>query len=249
MRIMDRIAAVILAAGKSTRWKSEVTKLVHPLGNKPLVRWVADACLECGIKRLIFVVSHQAERVISALGKDYEYVYQHEPLGTGHALLQAADHLADFDGDVLVLAADSPFVSAEILKQLISHHHEASSHATILTGRIDDPGAYGRIVRGPDGQVQEIVEAKDATPEQRTIEEVNSATYCFAASSILPLLPLIDNDNVKGEYLLTDVIRIARERGLRIESFVSPDPNVIRGVNTKEDFEIASRLLTLNPEE
>jgi bifunctional UDP-N-acetylglucosamine pyrophosphorylase/glucosamine-1-phosphate N-acetyltransferase len=243
---MEKTLAVILAAGRSTRWKSKVTKLVHPLGGKPLIRWVADACLGCGIERLIFVVSHQAERVIATLGKEYEYVYQQEPLGTGHALLQAADLLAGFDGDILVLAADSPFLTSGILTQLISHHRTVSSDATILTGRIRDPGSYGRIVRDSDGQVSKIVEAKDASPEQLKIDEVNSATYCFRASSILPLLSLIGNDNVKGEYLLTDVIRIARDQGLKIESFVSPDAKVIRGVNTKEDFRIATSLLELN---
>ncbi len=240
---MGNVVAVILAAGKSTRIESPVTKLLHPLGDKPLIRWVVDACTECGISSLIFVVGYQAERLKETLGDSHEYVFQLEPLGTGHALMQANELLSDHDGDLVVLAGDAPFVNSNILAELISHHRKTRSKATILTGRLDDPGAYGRIVRDSEGMVERIVEAKDATPEELKIDEVNSATYCFDARSILPLLHLIDNKNRKEEYLLTDVIEIARKHHLKVESFISPDPNVVRGVNTEEDFEIARRLL------
>lgn len=236
--------AVILAAGKSTRLKSPVSKLLHPLGDKPLIRWAADACEECGISRLIFVVGHQSERIKETLGDSYEYVLQLEPLGTGHALMQVHGLLRGYDGDLLVLAGDAPFVRSNIIEDLVSHHKKTKSKATILTGLLEDPGAYGRIIRNNEGMVERIVEASDANSEQLKIHEVNSAIYCFDARSILPLLRMINNKNRKREYLLTDVVKIARENDLKVESLVSPDPNVVRGVNTEEDFAIARNLLT-----
>lgn len=241
---MKRVVAVILAAGKSTRIKSPVTKLLHPLADKPVIRWVVDACKGCGISRIILVVGHQSDRIKEVLGMEYEYVLQLEALGTGHALMQAEKVLKGYDGDLLVLAGDAPFVNPEILEKLIEHHRKTSSNATILTGRLEDPASYGRIVRNAKGVVERIVEAKDANSEELSIDEVNSGIYCFDAPSILPLLHLIDNKNAKHEYLLTDVIKIAREHNLKVETFVSPDPNIVRGVNTEGDFEIARKLLT-----
>jgi bifunctional UDP-N-acetylglucosamine pyrophosphorylase/glucosamine-1-phosphate N-acetyltransferase len=218
--------------------------LLHPLGNKPLIKWVADACEDAGISHLVFVLGHQGERIKEVLGQDYEYVEQLEALGTGHALLQARQLLTGWSGDLVVLAGDAPFVRPEVITGFVTHHRETGSHATILTGRLRNPGAYGRIVRNSEGQVTRIVEARDASPEELNIREVNSAAYCFDAQAILPLLDLIGNDNEKGEYLLTDVIWIAREHGLGVETFVSLDPNVVRGVNTEEDFRIARDILT-----
>lgn len=240
---MERVVAVILAAGKSTRVKSPVTKLLHPLGKKPLIRWVVDACEGCGISTLILVVGYQANRIRETLGDTHRYVLQSEPLGTGHALMQVNKLLSDYDGDLVVLAGDAAFMNPSILADLISHHRKTESKATILTGILEDPAAYGRIVRDSEGMVERIVETKDATVEELQIHEVNSATYCFDARKILPLLHLINNKNKKEEYLLTDVIKIAREHGLKVESLVSPDSNVVRGVNTEEDFEIARKLL------
>ena len=241
---MRKLAAVILAAGKSTRMKSELTKLLHPLGGKPLIQWVVDACRNCGISRIILVVGHQAEKIEQTLGETCEYVFQREPLGTGHALMQAERSLTGYDADLLVLVGDAPFVTPDILREFIAYHQRTGSHVTILTGRLEDPASYGRIVRDEGGRVERIVEAKDAGPQELRINEVNSAIYCFDAPAILPLLHLIDNENAKHEYLLTDVIKIARERNLRVDSFVSPDPNVVRGLNSDEDFELARRLLT-----
>jgi bifunctional UDP-N-acetylglucosamine pyrophosphorylase/glucosamine-1-phosphate N-acetyltransferase len=221
-----------------------VTKLLHPLGNKPLIMWVADACEQVGISRLVFVLGHQGERIREVLGQSYEYVEQLEALGTGHALMQARELLTGWSGDLVVLAGDAPFVRSDVIAGLVAHHRETGSKATILTGRLKDPGAYGRIVRDNEGKVTRIVEARDASPRELEIKEVNSAAYCFDARAILPLLDLIGNDNEKGEYLLTDVIWIAWERDLAVETFVSPDPNVVRGVNTEEDFRIARDLLT-----
>jgi len=240
---IERVVAVILAAGKSTRIKSPVTKLLHPLGDKPLIGWVVDACEGCGISDLILVVGHQATGIKQVFGDRYRYVLQSQPLGTGHALMQVNTLLYDFDGDLLVLAGDAAFVTSNVLEKLLSRHRKTGSKATILTGMLEDPGAYGRIVRDAQGTVSRIVEAKDASAEELKIHEVNSATYCFDARDILPLLSLINNKNRKQEYLLTDIIRIAREHKLKVESLISSDPNIVRGVNTEEDFEIARELL------
>lgn len=236
------IVSVILAAGKGTRMRSGMTKLMHDLCGKPVVRYASEASMKCGIKRNIVVVGHCAEAVYEALGEKFEYVVQKEQLGTGHAFRQALPLLKGFKGDLLVFNGDGPFLTSEIMEQLISHHQRTGAAATILTALLPDPGNYGRIVRGLDGSVVKIVERKDASLVEYKINEVNSGVYCFQSKVVLPLLRELDRHNSQGEYYLTDVIGLIFGRNLPVETVISPDHNVVLGVNDRIELAVALKV-------
>lgn len=239
----NEIIGIILAAGKSTRMKDNLIKVLYKLNNKPIISRIVSSAKDAGIDRQIVIIGHQGEAVRKTLGENFEYIEQKEQLGTGHALLQVVPSLTDYDGHLLVLVGDAPFITSKILRELIDYHLSMDADATILTGYLDDPSSYGRIVREKNGKVERIVEFKDATCEEREIKEVNSAIYCFKAKSILPLLSLIDNDNMKGEYLLTDVIKISYKKGLKICAYCSKEPDIVRGINTAQELELAEEII------
>jgi bifunctional UDP-N-acetylglucosamine pyrophosphorylase/glucosamine-1-phosphate N-acetyltransferase len=237
------IIAVILAAGKGTRMKSDLPKVLHPLMGQPMVSYVLDACGKAGVSRTILVIGHQADQVRETLGPKYEYVEQKEQLGTGHALMMAAPLLKNAKADILVLAGDTPFLTAEILKKLIRKQQQTGAEATMLTANMDPAGAYGRIIRDAKGRISGIVEARDATPEQLKITEVNTSHYCFRAESVLPLLNGLDTKNDQGEYYLTDIIHMLASEGKRIESITSNDPNVLMGINNRAHLSEAHTIM------
>jgi bifunctional UDP-N-acetylglucosamine pyrophosphorylase/glucosamine-1-phosphate N-acetyltransferase len=224
--------AVILAAGKGTRMKSDLPKVLHPLMGKPIVSYVIDACKEAGVKRMILVIGHEANQVKETLGPEYDYVEQTEQLGTGHALMMAVPKLKDFQGDLLVLAGDTPFLSGDILHALIDKQRKFDAAAAMLTAVMNPAGAYGRIVR-KNGTILKIVEARDATPEELEITEVNTSHYCFMAERVLPLLAKLQTNNDQGEYYLTDVIHMLVAQQDKVESITSDDPNVLMGINNR----------------
>ena len=232
--LTGRIAALTLAAGKSTRMKSKTPKALHPLLGKPLLRFALDAVREAGAVRTVVVVGHQAELVQSALGMDYEYVLQAEQRGTGHAVQMAESLLADWDGPLLVLPGDAPLISAEIIASLLQTHQDSGAAATVLSAELPDAGSYGRIVRDLEtGRVVSIVEARDATEAQRAIREINAAVYVFDPARLFPALRRITPQNAQGEYYLTDVIALLAREGHLVEALISPDPNIARGVNNR----------------
>ena len=236
--------AVILAAGKGTRMKSDLPKVLHTILGKPLVSFVIDACALAGTQRTLLVIGHQAERVKETIGSGVEYALQAQQLGTGHALLIAAQALEKgFAGDVLVLVGDAPFLSGEILHALLDHHRTTNAAATMMTAIIDPPPAYGRIVRDGKGRVLRIVEQRDATPEERLITEVNTSHYCFRSEKVFPLLGQLGTDNDQGEYYLTDIIAMLSEAGERIETLTAEDPDVLKGINDKAELAGAETLL------
>ncbi len=232
----DKIVTVILAAGKSTRMVSNMSKLIHDVCGQPLVKYVYDASKKCGIKENIVVVGHRAEEVRKVLGPSCRYVLQKKLAGTGHALMQAEPFVRDLKGDLLVLPGDAPFITSEVLKGLIKHHKKTGASATILTAVLPDPGSYGRIVRGPDGAVIEIVERKDAGLREIEIREINSGVYCFDCRDLLKILPEIQNRNAQGEYYLTDVIGFMFGKRFRVETVLAQDPTVVLGVNNRIEF-------------
>lgn len=237
------IIAVILAAGKGTRMKSDLPKVLHPLMGKPMVSYVLDACAWAGASRTVLVIGHQAGRVRDTLGPDYEYAEQTEQLGTGHALMTAAPLLKNVKADLLVLAGDTPFLTAGILKKLIRKQRRTGAEATLLTAVMDPAGAYGRIVRDGRGRIVSIVEARDASSEQLEITEVNTSHYCFRAETVLPMLKKINTENDQGEYYLTDVIPMLASEGKRIESVTSDDPSVLMGINNRMHLSQAHGIL------
>ena len=225
--------AVILAAGKGIRMKSKLPKVLTHLMGRPIISFVIDACQKTKVDQILLVIGHQAELVRETFGDQYSYVEQKEQLGTGHALMIATSALKKFHGDLLVLAGDTPLLTSQILKKLVSRHQRTNAAATMMTAIIDPPLGYGRIIRNPSGQIQRIVEARDATSEEKQITEVNTSHYCFKSETVLPLLSKLKTDNDQGEYYLTDIIEMLVQRGDKVESITSDDPNVLLGINNR----------------
>ena len=235
--------AVILAAGKGTRMKSELPKVIHPILGRPMVSYIIDACKKAGIQRLLLVIGHRADLVQETLGPNFEYVHQTQQLGTGHALMMVSESLRSFKGDLLVLAGDTPLLTGSILKKLINKHKKTTAAATMMTAVLDPTPAYGRIVRDNVGRVQYIVEDRDASREEKKIKEVNTSHYCFRTEKILPLLTTLDSDNDQGEYYLTDIIHMLASRNEIIETLTSDDPGILMGINSRIDLANVKRTL------
>ncbi|MEM9082236.1 MAG: NTP transferase domain-containing protein [Planctomycetota bacterium] len=247
---MKSLAGVILAAGKGTRMKSDLPKVVHPAAGRAMVSWVVDACAAVGCERIVVVVGHGRELVEEALenhpAKDrIVYAFQEEQLGTGHAVIAARDETmaGGFEGDVLVLCGDGPLIRAETLEQLIGVHRETSASGTLATAVLDDPNGYGRIVRSTDGKFSAIVEQKNATDEQVAIREVNPSYYCFGAHDLFGALDCVQRDEVSGEYYVTDVPALLQSEGKRVEVIDAVPAEDVLSVNTPEQLAEVTRVL------
>lgn len=230
---MTNLFAVVLAAGKGTRMKSSLYKVLHPVCGKPMVDHVVSNMEKLGSTEIVSVVGHGAEMVKDTLGERSTYVVQEEQLGTAHAVQQAEAVLDGREGTTIVICGDTPLITPETIQQLMTTHHEAGAKATILTAIVDDPTGYGRILRGEDELVTGIVEQKDATPEQQKVQEINSGTYCFDNKALFEALKKVDNNNSQGEYYLTDVISILKEQGEAIAAFAAADADELLGVNDR----------------
>jgi bifunctional UDP-N-acetylglucosamine pyrophosphorylase/glucosamine-1-phosphate N-acetyltransferase len=242
--VVSNVAALVLAAGKSTRMKSKTPKALHHLLGKPLLRFAVEAAQGAGAERTVIVIGHQGDIVRDSMGDEFEYVLQEQQMGTGHAVQMAEELLADWHGPLLVLPGDAPLVSGYLLQSLLEHHVKMRASATLLTAVLDDAGAYGRIIRDPKtGQVQRIVEAKDATAEQIEIGEIGTSVYAFNPQKLFAALRQIQPNNAQGEYYLTDVIELLSRDGQVVEAVVSPDPNIVRGVNTRVELMELAQIL------
>jgi bifunctional UDP-N-acetylglucosamine pyrophosphorylase / glucosamine-1-phosphate N-acetyltransferase len=239
-----------MAAGQGTRMRSDLPKVLHEICGRPMVAWPILAAKQAGAGRICVIVSPDRD-LSSALPDGTETIVQPEADGTGGALRAASDVVRDSE-TVVVLSGDHPLVSAPIIDELISTHRETGAAATVMTTEMEDPGSYGRIVRGSDGDIERIVEAKapgDATPEELAIKEVNAGTYAFAGPSLAEALGRLDNDNAQGEYYLGDVLPMLREAGLKVAAYRAPDPGVNLGINDRADLarvadETRRRILT-----
>ena len=227
------IASIILAAGKGTRMKSKIPKVLHKVSGKPLVWYVCQAASYIGVKESILVVGHQAREVEMEIGDKYKYALQEEQLGTGHAVMQAEPYLSKEVETVVVLCGDTPLLTGSTLQKLLDYHQGAKASATILSAILADPSNYGRIVRNAKGQVNMIVEEKDALPQERAIKEINSGTYCFNREALFSALKEITPENKQGEYYLTDVIGILAKNNQKVEAIAVEDPVEISGINTR----------------
>ncbi len=217
--------------------RSAVPKVLHEICGRPMVAWPVLAARQAGAGRICVIVSPDRD-ISSALPNGTETIVQPKADGTGGALRAASEVVRDSD-TVLILSGDHPLVSAEIIDGLVTAHREADAAATVMTTEMKDPGTYGRIVRGPDGDIERIVEAKtegDATPEELQIKEVNAGTYAFAGPALAEALERLDNDNAQGEYYLGDVLPLLRESGLRVVAHRAPDPGVNLGINDRADL-------------
>jgi bifunctional UDP-N-acetylglucosamine pyrophosphorylase / glucosamine-1-phosphate N-acetyltransferase len=235
--------AVVLAAGQGTRMKSKLYKVLHPVCGKPMVQHVVDQLNTLDLQELITVVGFGAEKVQDQLGKDSHYVIQEEQLGTGHAVLQADDILADKEGTTVVVCGDTPLLTGETLQKLLDHHDSENAKATVLTAHADDPHGYGRVIRGGNGQVERIVEQKDASDEEQAIQEINTGTYCFDNAMLFEALKNVSNDNVQGEYYLPDVMEILKGQGETISAYQTPEFSESLGVNDRVALSKAEKLM------
>ncbi|MCG8442530.1 MAG: bifunctional UDP-N-acetylglucosamine diphosphorylase/glucosamine-1-phosphate N-acetyltransferase GlmU [Caulobacterales bacterium] len=231
-------AAVILAAGQGTRMKSDLPKVLHPVGGKPMLAWTVDLARAAGAERVVVVVGAGAgavEEAARALGADV--AVQAPPLGTGHAVLAAKDALAGFSGRLIVLYADTPLVRPETVETAFADL-DAGASVAVLGFEPAEPGAYGRLILGPDGGLARIVEAKDAAPEELAARLCNSGVLAAPAPLLFELLGEVGNDNAKGEYYLPDVVALARARGLTA-SVARADETEVMGANTRADLAAA----------
>ena len=174
------MVALVLAAGKVTRMKSDLPKVLHPVGGRPMVSHVLQSARAAGADRAIVVIGFEADSVRETLKDSVEYVVQTEQLGTGHAVIQARESLQDFDGTIMVLCGDTPLLTGATLINLAQEHLRMSAAATVLTANLSDPAGYGRVIRDAAGQVQKIVEQKDASSEELAVCEINTGIYCFS---------------------------------------------------------------------
>jgi len=230
---MSTLNAVILAAGKGKRMKSDLAKVLHPVRGLPMAAYVIQAVRDAGCERIVVVVGHQRRQVIAALsGPGVEFVVQAEQLGTAHALAQAEGALAGDQGDLLVLAGDTPLLTGRTLRQLVNVHRRTAAVATVLTAVLEHPDGYGRIVRTPDGLLDAIVEDRDAGGTLRGIREINTGAYCFASPLIFEIIRHIDTTNRQKEYYLTDAIALFRAREMAVGALVAEDWREMLGINS-----------------
>jgi bifunctional UDP-N-acetylglucosamine pyrophosphorylase/glucosamine-1-phosphate N-acetyltransferase len=235
--------AVVLAAGKGTRMKASRPKAAVHLNGKPMAARVVSAMRAAGASRVIAVVGHRAEDVRAAIGDTAEYVVQEEQRGTGHAVRCAAEALSGYVGPLVVGYADIPLLTPSDLAALVLHHFHTGADATLLTARFEEPGTLGRIVRSANGQVEAIVEARDASEEQLGIREINVGVYCFRAPLVFQMLALLTDDNAQGQYYLTDVIGLLVKGGGRVEAIPAATSDFCLGVDTAADLALAEQVL------
>ena len=234
---MNKITAVILAAGMGTRMKSELVKVLHPVAGVPMLLYPLKAAQEIGCSRIVMVVGHQKDKVEEVVkNENVFFAYQEEPLGSGHAVMAAENCFEDFEGDVLILCGDVPLINPRTLESFIRLHEKNSCAASVLSIVIDNPFGYGRIVRDSKGCFTGIVEEKDATDEQRKISEINTGIYCCKASFLFEALKNVKTDNKQGEYYLPDIISIAVGSEQRVQAIETDDPLEVKGVNDRVDL-------------
>jgi UDP-N-acetylglucosamine diphosphorylase/glucosamine-1-phosphate N-acetyltransferase len=238
------LAIVVMAAGKGTRMNSDLPKVLHTLGGRPLVEHVLSSAREIEPNRLIVITGHRRNEVQERVtGDGVEFVVQEPQLGTGHAVRQTQPALRNFAGEIIVLSGDVPLLKASTLRKLLDLHRQRAAVATVLSTDAPNPNGYGRIVRTQSGTFVKIVEEREASDVEKQICEINSGIYCFDAEALFDALQSVKPDNSKGEYYLTDVIEILKKRGEIVEAVDIADFREVRGINTLEELLDAERAL------
>jgi bifunctional UDP-N-acetylglucosamine pyrophosphorylase/glucosamine-1-phosphate N-acetyltransferase len=242
---LNHIATIILAAGKGTRMKSDLVKVLHPILGLPMLSYTIDLSLHhIKAEKTIVVVGHQADQIKERFQTpQINFVLQREQLGTGHAVLQALPLLQGFTGTALILCGDVPLVKAETLRSFIDTFLGNDSTIAVLTAVVKDPYGYGRIIRGPEGWLERIVEDKDASDEESLIREINTGIFCVRSAFLMEGLKEIGKENVQGEYYLPDLVEVARKRDLRCSAHMVANPVEVMGINTRVDLATATEAL------
>ncbi len=234
-----RRAAIVLAAGKGKRMKSDIPKVLHELDDRPLIQIVLDTLAKAQLDRTVVVIGFKGEMVQQVLS-DYpvEFAWQREQLGTGHAVQVTQDIMGDFEGTTLVALGDMPLLTIESIRRLFEVHERTGAAATCLSAILDDPTGYGRVIREGDGEMlAEIVEHKDASDEILKIKEVNTGLFCFDNRELFSALTEVRNDNIQSEYYLPDTIKIMRRKGLPVAVVAAGNPVEGLGVNSVQQLE------------
>lgn len=235
--------AIILAAGKGTRMKSKLHKVLHQVCGKTMVEHVLTQLQAADIQNIVTVVGYGADTVKDALGDQVRYALQKQQLGTGHAVMQTEDLLGELAGQTLVVSGDTPLFTAATFNYLFQYHEQHHAAVTILTSKAPDPTGYGRIVRNEIGIVERIVEQKDASVEEQAIHEINTGVYCFDNQKLFAALKRLTNDNAQGEYYLTDVIGILKEEGEIVTAYQMEDFDESMGVNDRSALAKATKIM------
>ncbi|HSU02399.1 MAG TPA: NTP transferase domain-containing protein, partial [Nocardioides sp.] len=233
---MDNLTVIVLAAGGGTRMKSKTMKVLHPIAGRSMIGHVLRAVQAVEPTRVVAVVGHQREQVgphITELLPGIVLAVQEKQEGTGHAVRVAVEAAGTTTGTVIVTAGDTPMLEGESLRAFAAEHEAAQRAVSILTGKVAQPFGYGRILRDADGDVEAIVEEKDATPEQREIDEISSGIFAFDAAFLVEALPRLTNDNANGEYYLPDTVHLARDAGLTVGAHVIDDVTQTEGANDR----------------
>jgi len=239
---MNKTAVVILAAGEGTRMKSSLPKVLHNVCGRPMIGWVIESIMALRPYGTYIVVGHQADLVKEkSARKEIVFVEQKKQLGSGHALMQAEQKLKHFHGSILVLCADTPLIRTETLSVLLNFHSREKNAATVLSVINDNPFGYGRIIRSPSGQVEKIVEEKDASREIKKIKEINSGIYCFESPLVWDALKNIKAENAKKEYYLTDAVDILNRQGNKVGGCTICGANEVMGVNSRVELASAEK--------
>ncbi len=231
------LAVLILAAGKGTRMKSRLPKVLHPLCGRPMLHYPLAAAEGFSPRHLLCVVGHGADTVREAFAKRAQFVIQDEQRGTGHAVLQCREALSGFGGDVLVLYGDTPLLKTQSLDEMMRHKSGTGAHLVLLSAAVEVPGI---VIRDAKGSVARIVEATDATPEESAVTERNTGVYLVGAALLWKLLAQVDDQNVQGEIYLTDIVELAVNEGRRVEALRLEDSDEALGINTRIDLAKAS---------
>jgi UDP-N-acetylglucosamine diphosphorylase/glucosamine-1-phosphate N-acetyltransferase len=242
----DRVAAVILAAGKGTRMGSDLAKVLHPLAGRPLIAHVLSTCAQLGLGRSVVVVGYQRERVEQAVQPwGAHCALQDRQLGTGHAVLCAETEVGLGHGTdcVLVLCGDCPMVPASLLERLLARHREQAAACTAVGARLADPGRYGRMITDAAGHLVRIVEFKDANAQERAVTLINSGIYAFCAPDLFAALKRITPNNAQGEYYLTDAVAMLVGDGKLVELVETDDAAAVMGINTPDELLEAERVI------
>lgn len=252
---MDKnIKAVILAAGKGTRMKSNTPKVLHRIFEKPLLGYVLDNVKNI-VNESFVIVGHHAEEVTKYV-KEYtdtasecgmtffaKTILQSPQLGTGHAVSMVCPELENFDGQVIILCGDTPLITEKTLKNFIEYHNSKNSDLTVMSTIFDNPTNYGRIIREDDNSLKCIVEEKDATEEQKAVKEVNAGIYCLNWAKIKPAFSQLTSNNAQGEYYLTDIISWGKKNGLNVNAFILENSDEIYGINSRQNLAAATKIM------
>ncbi|MFP4660627.1 MAG: bifunctional UDP-N-acetylglucosamine diphosphorylase/glucosamine-1-phosphate N-acetyltransferase GlmU [Halanaerobiales bacterium] len=241
---MSNVLSIILAAGQGTRMKSDKIKVLHHVAGKPMIKHVVDGITDFSSK-IVVVIGHQGDEVNECLGNNNEIktVIQEKQLGTGHAVMQARNYLESHYGPVLVLYGDTPLLREETLKRFIELQQREKAACTVLTAQIDNPAGYGRVIKNQHGYIEKIVEEKDASRQEKAVNEINSGVCCFDSRLLLEALDNIDNNNAQGEYYLTDTIGYLTDQGKAVVPMLIEKNSEIIGINDRVNLARAEKVL------